>query len=285
MKHKMNISCNGIVVSFEIRDVTPTFRIGNIGIKDPETNSTTFVDVYGKKALKYGKEYLTLDEIRNKFVDSEGNSLGKGISTFGTDFYDDNWTDKTGRIHKTTRKHVFIMRDLKDQVVGNTFDVIGIVENVNEDSDGNVKLKVGSIVNAWDKEKKELAPTVRFITLKLADSYEMKQGSSWETPEYIPFDIGDEIHVKGDLLYVPRKRDRYGESVGDMLDGNYVQRIISVSEPDDIDYYEELKRGRIKETKQEKVKNTEQKQDQEEQKQVNISDIDEDDDFLDDIDF
>ena len=212
MKHKMNITCNGIVTSFEIRNVTPTFTIASVGIKDPDTGSTTFVDLNNRKNLKFGKEVMTLSEMKNSMFSQSGESLNVSVSTFGKDFYDDKWTDKTGAIHNTTRKRIYIMRHFsKDKdIYGNTFDVLGIVDNMTEDSDGNIKVKVGCIVDVWDKDLHKTVPNIRYISLKLADG--------WKS-----------------------KRDRYGDSIGEMLDGNFIKRVISVSEPENIDEYNELK--------------------------------------------
>lgn len=243
MKHKMNITCNGIVTSFEIRNVTPTFTIASVGIKDPDTGSTTFVDFNNRKNLKFGKEVMTLAEIKNQMISQNGESLNTSVSTFGKDFYDDKWIDKTGAIHNTTRKRIYIMRhfDNNKDIYGNTFDVLGIVDNMTEDADGNIKVKVGCIVDVWDKDLHKSVPSIRYISLKLADDWKIKQGGVWETSDEIPFDVGDEIHVKGDILYIPGKRDRYGDSIGEMLDGNFIKRVISVSEPENIDEYNELK--------------------------------------------
>lgn len=266
VKSKCNIICRGTVISFTIKDITDTFRKATIGIKDNTLNSTVFVDLNDRKNLEFGGNRISLEGLRDYFIDDLGKPTNKGINAFGMDLHKYKYNGKNG-VKIYTNQQVFKLSPLRENDdEGSIFDVVGYVEKINEKEDGSTKVTVGFLADEWNKDLGENKPVVHRMVFDYdGDCYIQEDGEWVEAGDFPPFDVGDEITMKGDIVFSLGKRDRYGIATGsDVKQGYFIRRIFKVNEipsSEDFEKYCALKSNNTRQASRNVTKSTRKKTD------------------------
>lgn len=221
----------GYVTNYVIKE--PTKKGGkkraNITIKDKLTNNVCFVTLFDRDKIVYGskddKREVTLGGLQKIFMDGEKKPKNVLVSAIGStsDFVtDDGKTFESQNIF-------FISPYDNEENQKIIFRLKGIVENVQvlEDNDGKdyAKIKVGTL-NVRPNGNEKLITGVQYKTVTVRDE-------AYEKIEDV--EKLDLVDLKGDILNILPKKDKYGDFIGSGTKEYATARASIICVEDDID--------------------------------------------------
>jgi hypothetical protein len=195
---------------------------------------------YFKNKIAFGDNKITPSAFQNKFIDSEGKSKGERLFGFGEMFINE-YTNKKGELKRFTKPRLFKCYPTESEDDYASFETKGIITSYDFDIETKtVKMKLGILSEAWDKNLRKNVPKVKY--LDVIDDSGVMLGREEVT-------IGWEISVRGYIYNTSgQTTDAWGrKSNVNSKYGNYISYLDEANELSEqqMEYEQALNGGEI----------------------------------------
>lgn len=243
MEKKLNgfnkVDLVGKVVNFSIYPLKSGKKKAELGIKDESDNNVCYVQMFENDKMKYGGRSVTLNDLKNIFVDGEGKSKGVLVSATGKVAENSYMNSKTKKKVVSTKPTIWKINPYSDENKQKiVFNFTGIVERLDYNDDcTKLDVRLGIVRSGADKEYFG----VEYITCEA-------EGEIMDNFETSDIEVGDKISIKGDILNKFPEKDKYGNSVkGAVAEKGFkiawLGSSVTKSDEMDLNLYEMLKGG------------------------------------------
>lgn len=154
MKFANIVPITGYVTNFVVRTLGTGREVANIGIKDELTNNSCYVSLFGREGLKYGETPVTLKELYNIFMNSNGEPRHVLVTLNAKVAENKYISKKSGQEVVSQNITAFNIAPCSDPAKQRIiFRMTGIVDSIKESGDGNeYKIRLGILTKNRDKQ-------------------------------------------------------------------------------------------------------------------------------------
>lgn len=206
----------GVVTDFKIKSFPNGTKLANIAVKDENTTNLTYVSIFDRKGLEYGKESITLEGLKKVFM--TGDNKSRGVYAKFTGRARESVSMKEGQTKTYFNISAFNVEPYSEYdehyailIVNGFVDAIKIAE----DSDDNqyVKIKVG--LENVNKDGNIIG--VDYVTVISRESDIIEKLEDVDRYSF--------VRLQCDILNTLPKTDRFGNIIASGAKENYIVNI------------------------------------------------------------
>lgn len=244
----------GLVSSFNTKELPSGSKLATIGVKDEKTTNLTYVSVFDRENLKYGKDGVTLQGLKKIFMTDEGKPRNVYAKFVGTARETTSVKDGTPKTYFNIGAHKIEPASVDSEhysvvIINGIVDAIKIAED--KDENPYAKLKIGSLVINKDGD----VIGVDYITSITRDEKLIEKLEDVERNYF--------VKLQCDVLNTLPETDRFGNIIASGKKEVSIVNIVGIVEEDDIDEDElDLYKKAKRLQKGEKITVTEKEQDE-----------------------